>query len=58
MKEQIEKKEMSGEELQKIYAEFKEKVESDVKVQKELVYKKGRKKNSLRKRLKRIMRRN
>jgi len=40
MKEQIEKKEMSGEELQKIYAEFKEKVESDVKVQKELVYKK------------------
>lgn len=40
MKEQIEKKEMSEEELQKIYAEFKDKVESDVKVQKELVYKK------------------
>jgi len=40
MKEQIEEKDISEEELQRIYAEFKEKVESDVKAQKELVYKK------------------
>lgn len=40
MKEQIDSEEMSEEELQKIYAEFKQKVESDVKAQKELIYKK------------------
>lgn len=40
MKDQIETKEMSEEELQRIYAKFMEKVESDIKAQKELVDKK------------------
>jgi hypothetical protein len=52
MKEQIEKKEMSEEELQKIYAEFKDKVESDVKVQKELVYKKRKEEEQLKEKVK------